>query len=754
MAVGQKTIWPFVFARRREGKLADLVARAASGRNTHKKLGDCGSAMTYGFPSGQLVGWAFAGLALAFAAMGTSGAGAQAGSEQGHHVKASLVAETRSIVAGQPVRLALRQQIEPGWHTYWSNPGESGLPTTIDWRLPQGFRAGAISWPAPERFSFGPVVSYGYEREVLLPVTMDVPADVRSGTIVTLAAHASWLVCAETCIPEEAEITISLPVGATREADPQWAEAFATTLARTPAPNPFPTTVETIGDQFALHILTGDATHLRDVAFFPLDPGVIDDAAPQRVIANAEGLTVTLDRDTTSPPAAALNGVLAFKESAVEAASATRAILIGAPIDRPPAGAFAGLGILVALALAFAGGIVLNLMPCVLPILSIKVLALVQHSHVAPGLARNHGVAYTAGVLTSFAAVAAALMALRGAGAQIGWGFQLQSPLFVASIAYVLFAVGLNLSGVFSFGSRLAGVGADFTLRPGYAGSFFTGALATLVATPCTAPFMASAIGFAVTQPWYVSIAVFEALGLGLAFPYLLVAFNPGLRRFLPRPGIWMLRLKQFLAFPIYGTVIWLVFVLSAEAGEFAVSAVLAGLVMIAFAAWLYDATWSSEGRWRGWAVGLSTVAVLGAFALLGLVDGSDAPRAAQTAGANDPLWQPFSRARLDELRAEGTPVFIDFTAAWCITCKVNERIALSDAAVLRAFLDTGVAMLRADWTRQDPDITRELEANGRVGVPLYLFYPRPKLRGDRPSPVVLPQILTADSILREVESN
>jgi thiol:disulfide interchange protein len=492
-----------------------------------------------------LAGWASIG------ALATSNAGAQPGPELAHHVKASLVGETRNIVPGQVLRLALRQQIEPGWHTYWSNPGESGLPTAIDWRLPQGFEAGAISWPSPHRFSYGPVVGYGYQHEVLLPVTIDVPADLQLGTSVMIAAHASWLACSETCIPEEADVTVSLPVDTTPEADRQWAAAFATTLARIPAPSPFRTTVETIRDQFSLHVATGDATHLRDVAFFPLDQGVIDDAAPQRVIADAAGLTVTMERDATKPAAAAaLNGVLVFRDAAVEAGGATRAILITAPIDRPRAGTFAGLAVIVAIALAFAGGIVLNLMPCVLPVLSIKVLALVEHSQAASHEVRLQGLAYTVGVLTSFAVIAAALMGLRAAGAEIGWGFQLQSPLFVAAMIYVLFAVGLNLSGVFSFGSKLAGVGTDLAARPGYAGSFFTGMLATLVATPCTAPFMASAIGFAVTQPWYVSLAVFEALGLGLAFPYLLAAFSPGLRRLLPKPGVWMLRLKQFLAFP------------------------------------------------------------------------------------------------------------------------------------------------------------------------------------------------------------
>jgi thiol:disulfide interchange protein DsbD len=393
-------------------------------------------------------------------------------------------------------------------------------------------------------------------------------------------------------------------------------------------------------------------------------------------------------------------------------------------------------------------------MPCVLPVLSIKILALVEDAHAAPGEARAQGVAYTAGVLASFAMVAITLLALRSAGAEIGWGFQLQSPLFVTVLIYVLFAVGLNLSGAFSLGFALAGIGSNVASRRGYGSSFLTGALATVVATPCTAPFMASAIGFAITQPWYVSLAVFEVLGLGLAFPFLLVALCPGMRRFLPKPGIWMLRFKQFLAFPVYGTAVWLMFVLSHEAGEWVVSATLAGLVLIAFAAWLYDAASSSQGRLRTFGIGLSAAAALGAFMLSYLMNVGAGPSRASQAAEESDLWQPFNRARLDDLRAAGMPVFVDFTAAWCITCKVNERIALSDPDVRKAFSDAGVAMLRADWTRQDPDITHEIEANGRAGVPLYLFYPRPKMIGETPPPIILPQVLTTGSILHELRSH
>jgi len=387
-------------------------------------------------------------------------------------------------------------------------------------------------------------------------------------------------------------------------------------------------------------------------------------------------------------------------------------------------------------------------MPCVLPVLSIKVLALVQHSRSTPREMRLQGIAYAAGVLVSFAMIACALIGLRAAGAEIGWGFQLQSPIFVSLMIYLLFAVGLNLSGVFSIGSRLTRVGSDLVSREGYAGAFLTGTLATLVATPCTAPFMAAAVGYAVTQPWYISLAVLEAIGLGLAFPYFVVAFSPRARRLFPRPGIWMLRLKQILAFPVYGTAVWLVFVLSQQAGASGITAALAGLVLIAFAAWLYDAVCLSEARWRSWGVGLSMLAVAGAFALLYLIDDGGPSRASPTVAEESVAWQPFNEARVDALRVEGRPVFIDFTAAWCITCKVNERIALADPAVVRAFVNGGVVALRADWTRQDARITRVLEANGRAGVPLYLFYPKAAVMGERKPPIVLPQFLTAASIL------
>ena len=700
----------------------------------------------------------FAAVLLSAAATLAAGAGiacAQAIPAAGHHVTASLVAETSSIVPGRPFQVALRQQIQPGWHTYWSNPGDSGLPTTIEWSLPQDFRAGPITWPTPKRIAYGPVVDYGYENEILLPVIIEVPSGLALGTEVVLSAHASWLVCADTCIPEDSELTIAVPVGSQAEPDPYWSERFAANRAHLPLPNPFPTTATAADGKIVLHVGTGDAGKLRDVGFFPAEADVIDDDAPQVATAGPDGLTLTLLSSGAKPPPAALSGLLVFRDSSAQATADPEAITISAPLGPALPDAMSALEFVWAALLAFAGGILLNLMPCVLPVLSIKAFGLVQHAGSAPREVRLQGVAYGAGVLISFAAIAAALIGFRAAGAEIGWGFQLQSPVFVAVMIYVLFAVGLNLSGVFGFGERIAGVAGELGSREHYSGSFLTGALATLIATPCTAPFMAAALGYAITQPWYRSLAIFEAVGLGLAFPYLAIAFSPGLRRFLPKPGLWMLRLKQFLAFPIYGTAVWLSFVLAQEAGELAAVAASAGLVLIAFAAWLYESVRLSEHRWRWSAMGFSALSGIGAVGLLYLTD-TDRPSGPGSSGAIASAkdaglgWLPFDPGKLDELQAQGRPVFIDVSADWCITCKLNERVALADGAVRKAFADNGVAALRADWTRQDPGITRMLEANGRAGVPLYLFYPRPESDGGRPRPIVLPQILTAETILRE----
>ena len=383
-------------------------------------------------------------------------------------------------------------------------------------------------------------------------------------------------------------------------------------------------------------------------------------------------------------------------------------------------------------------------MPCVFPVLSIKVLSLVNHATQSPEQLRRHGFIYTAGVLATFLVLAGALLALRAGGAEIGWGFQLQSPITVAVLAYVLFAMGLSLSGVVHFGYSLQGLGGSLAQRAGYSGSFFAGALAVVVATPCTAPFMGTALGFALTQPAAISLVVFLALGLGLALPFLLLTLSPRLIEWLPRPGAWMDTLKQALAFPVYATVAWLMWVLGQQVGPSGLFAALIGLVLIALAAWSFG-IWQTAGQTWGRRVA-AAVAIASMTATAAAVAGlqTDRPTAAQTASAAG--IEPFSQRRLDELRAENRPVFVNMTAAWCITCLVNERVALSTDAVKSAFSAGNIAYLKGDWTNRNPEITRILERHGRSGVPLYLLYSS----GDEP--VVLPQILTAATVLQEID--
>lgn len=674
-----------------------------------------------------------------------------------NHVTFSLIGETTNVVPGKSFQVLLRQQIHPGWHTYWSNPGEAGLPTTIRWSLPSGFTVEPISWPTPERFEAGPIVSYGYEGEVLTPIKIDVPTAVASSNV-TLSGHVDWLACSEICVPEEADISLSVPVGNTLSLDPASTAMFAAARSSLPGTNPFPTTVRFSKDEISLRLAMGNATRLDGITFFPYDLDVVDDGAAQSVSADSEGLSIVLRRGTPKEPPEILKGVLAYHDMATQTDGTPGALLISVPVRSSPATDSASrtsFGLMAALLFAFIGGIVLNLMPCVLPVLSIKVIALLEHAELTRNEMRLQGLAYGAGVLGSFAVLGGVLVGLRAAGAGIGWGFQLQSPLFVGFLIYLLFAVGLNLSGVFSIGNRLASAGSRLSHRPGYSGALLTGAVATMVATPCTAPFMATAVGYALVQPWYKSLLVLEAIGLGLSLPYLLITFSPRARRLLPKPGPWMLHLKEVLAFPVYATAVWLTYVLSQLTDAYAITVTLSGLVLIGLAAWIYNTTSLGEDKWRRLGIGFSTLTVIAASSLLLLLQNGDQSQNLTSAQDEHGIkWQAFDAGKLEALRAEGNPVFVDFTAAWCITCKVNERIALADTSVTNAFASAGIVALRADWTRQDPAITKILEASGRDGVPLYLFYPRPAANGDKRPAVVLPQILTASAVLRDIKSD
>lgn len=652
--------------------------------------------------------------------------------------------------------LGLRQRIARGWHTYWINPGDSGEPTSITWTLPDGFQAGDIAWPRPQRIPVGPVMSYGYTEEVILPVLLRTPAGLTPGTRVTLRAHASWLVCEKICIPEEASVELTLPVVAgAPPPDPRGAEMIARARRLVPTDSPWAASVSFAAETISLHVKAPDlvAGRIAEVWFYPRHWGVIDHAAPQTVSVTGDGIRLAVARGPlTWDPGSAIEGVLVIEERLEQGAVSQAFLVRAAPERRRQDVEMAGLSAIAlpqALTLALAGGLLLNLMPCVLPVLSMKVLALIRHAGNRPRVIRWHGLAYTAGVLVSFALVAAILMGLRAGGMRIGWGFQLQSPVFVTLLSYVLFVLGLSLSGVLLIGGRTMGLGQRLAERPGYVGSFFTGVLATVAATPCTAPFMGVAMGFALTQSPGTSLLVFEALALGLALPYLAFTLVPSWTRLLPRPGPWMERLKQFLAFPLYGSVAWLIWVVSHQAGPQGVAAILTGLVFIALAVWLHQSSRSLSAGWRRAAAAAAATVILAALGLGAMITGVPVSRPGGTLTPAGLAWEPFSPTRLAQLRAQGAPVFVNFTAAWCITCLVNERVALRSPTVIEVFARRGVVSLKADWTNQDAQITEVLGSFGRSGVPLYLLYPstRPG-QAVEVEPLVLPQILSERALI------
>lgn len=670
------------------------------------------------------------------------------------HVSARLIADATSVEPGSVLTIGLNKQIIPRWHTYWKNAGDSGLATSIAWTLPAGASAGEIVWPAPRIIRVGPVANYGYEDEVTLLTEIRVPENLRAGDSFPIKATVDWLVCEEICIPEQVTLDFALPVVAKGTSAQISRREIEAARAQIPQTAPWPVSASFVDGNYRLTATDGNFTqeNAAGVSFFASEWGVIEHAAPQKAAINGGALTLDI-KPYDKKARNRLQGVLIV--SANGANARPQAFEIDTPVSGVPASATSPvpaampipeIGFFTALVFALLGGIILNLMPCVFPVLSIKVLSLLNHSRMSARERQAQGWAYASGVLACFGVFAGIALLFKAGGAQLGWGFQFQSPVFVLLLAYLLFAVGLSQSGVLAFGSsftRLGAIGGN----DGYAGSFLTGALAAIVATPCTAPFMGAALGFAVSQPAPLLIAIFLALGLGLALPYLALCYWPALLRFLPKPGAWMERLKQALAFPMYAVAVWLVWVLAQQAGPNAVAAALGGMVLIAFAAWVFSTGAESRRRVsRAITSSIAAIAVAGALTLgIGFANESNMP--AQAAGNADAHYEPFAPQRLDALRAEGRPVFVNLTAAWCITCLVNERVALDRADVTAAFKAANVAYLKGDWTHRDPAITAMLKQFNRTGVPLYVFYPA----GADAAPVVLPQILTTDIVLREI---
>ena len=677
------------------------------------------------------------------------------------HVLLELAPGQATATPGEVMQVALSQTIDKGWHTYWRNPGDSGEPTQIKWTLPAGWSAGNISWPTPQRLPVGPLMNYGYSGSVLLPVAITVPASARPGQTVRIDAEVQLLVCEQVCIPESAKLSLDMPVAAGQaEPHPTWGAPVARTLRALPRSAALDAAFARTGAGVKLAIagapLAGAAA--ADAYFFPFDGTVIDHAKPQVIERGPSGLTLSLTPGyafQAPKPPRTLAGVLvvdgrSYEIEARPGPAPSGAAGLGPPVSRAgPGGSSGGLGLTIALALAFAGGVVLNLMPCVFPVLSMKAASLAGHAHDARA-ARAQGLAFTAGVVATFLALAGLLIAAKAAGAAVGWGFQLQSPPVVAGLAVLMLLIALNLSGVFEIGQSLQRVGAGASSQ-GLAGAALTGVLAVVIASPCTAPFMAAALGYALVQPPAVSLLVFAALALGFAAPFLALSLSPALLARLPRPGAWMDSLRKLLAFPMYAAAAWLAWVLAVQAGTTALALLMAGAVLAGLAAWLF-------GRWQGGhaegrrspltaaAAALSVVLAAG-LAIAGA--GTTAPDAADSSETSVALASDtFSPERLAALRAEGRPVFVNFTAAWCVTCQVNERVALSRASVADAFERTGAAYLKADWTRRDAVIARTLAEHGRAGVPLYLVYGR----NPAAAPKVLPQLLTDGAVVAALE--
>lgn len=679
------------------------------------------------------------------------GASSTAATEQ---VRAELVASVAAVVPGSEIYLGVHLQIIPHWHTYWINPGDSGNATTIEWTLPEGANASDIIWPSPSRFSMGPITNYAYENNVTLLNKIAIPSSMAVGNTFTVRALVDWLVCKEECIPQQVELALSLPVVGSKSEVGEGSPLIQQALGQIPIASPWEINAyqseidSETGEgklQLQIDLAPEQIAQVKDIWFYPYEWGRIRQSEQQQRENLSDAIQLTIP--TGEAPALVggeLTGVLVIQEQQ----GIARGYEITVPVQSLSGGSMenrSSISFFSALLFALIGGIILNLMPCVFPVLSIKALSLVNHAHCSAVVIRRQGYVYTLGVLASFAVLALLLILLKAGGNQIGWGFQFQSPIFVLLVAYLLFAVGLSLSGVFFIGGSVAGVGTSLTDKPGYSGSFFTGVLATIVATPCTAPFMAAALGYAVAQPSLKLVAIFLSLGFGLALPYLLLSCWPSGQRWLPRPGLWMERVKQFLAFPMYAAAIWLVWVLVQQTGASGVIVALGGCLLIALAAWIYDATRNSREKLR-----ISGAVVALMLLLLAIAGGikqlnADEPGIQQTVAADN--WEPYSDERLQQLLVEGKPVFLNFTASWCISCLVNERIALSTDAVKKQFEQQGIIYLKGDWTNKDPEITQVLKKFNRSGVPLYVFYPA----GQANSPKELPQILTPDIVIAAV---
>ena len=663
------------------------------------------------------------------------------------HVQVSLVAPETSVQPGRAFVVALRMEHEPRWHSYWLNAG-TGYATQLEWVLPAGWSAGEIQWPTPTliKDAAGIVTGHGYSDTLYLQVPITPPANAKAGENVTLEATASWLMCADHCIPAKQGVSLTLPV---LPDAPRTDTQTQAAIAKMPMPHGANGwQVAASQGRTSVTLRVGGPDKLSELHFYSEDEFIQYDG-PQNVSSTGRQAALVLPLADDAEIPHRLIGILAYTDASGDyrglkvdvpfsSAETTAAVAAnGSAVGMPPisAGASGSELSVAVLLLAFMGGLVLNLMPCVFPVLGIKVMGFIDQAGSDRRKVTMHGLMFTVGVLLSFWGLATALAVLRSGGAQLGWGFQLQSAPFVFALSVIMLIFGLSLSGVFEFGLRATAVGAELHAKSGYSGSFFTGMLATVVATPCSAPFLAPALGAALALPTGQSFVVFTAIAVGLSAPYLLLSAFPAAVTILPKPGRWMETFKQLMAFPLYATVGYLVWVLAGQTSESGLLAALLGLNVIALAIWLY-------GRYGGpgWNEGRSRVAIAGALALFAIGSYGGWPRTMQ---ASDVAWEPWRPERIAELQQQGRGIYVDFTARWCATCQTNKRIVFGSQKVRDYFQKHDIALLKADWTNADPRITAELRRWRRSAIPFNLVYPPSAAEAK-----VLPEILTPSIVL------
>ncbi|MDR7121048.1 protein-disulfide reductase DsbD domain-containing protein [Rheinheimera soli] len=648
------------------------------------------------------------------------------------HLKAELVSDHQDLKPGQRFKLALHFIPDEHWHTYWQNPGDSGLATSIDWILPDGVTAGAIQWPAPMAIAVPPLVNYGFEGPTILVSELTVPATYKNSQLV-IKAKVDWLVCKEVCIPAEASFELNLPVTQTAIEARDYKKLFEQASQKQARPVSLQGRYDVQNQKFSAVVQMPE--DLKVSAFFVAAAELVDHAAPQEIEWVDGELLLRQQKNTYfSQAPARFELVLNTLAGPVLLQLQHEGVPLAPELSLADFSLLDWLGMLV---LAAVGGLILNLMPCVFPVLSLKALSLVNSKNSAQNT-KAEALWYSAGVIISFVLLAAVLLIFRAVGQAAGWGFQLQNPLIVGLLAYLLFVLGLSLSGVMQLGIGWMSSGQQFTQQQGHKGSFFTGVLAVVVASPCTAPFMGTALGYAATQPALAALAIFAALGFGMALPFLLLAWWPGFAAMLPKPGLWMEKLKQWLAYPLYLSAVWLLWVYGRQQGLDAMALALVGLVLLGVACWL----WGQQQLQQAGQVSrlIALLFVAGSVALLWYPQ-SAAQNLTQTDHAE--VW---SEQRLKQLVQDGQPVLVNMTADWCITCLVNERVALNTDSSKAAMALYKLKYLKGDWTNKDPAISSYLRQFQRDGVPLYVLY------WPGQPPEILPQILTPDSLRQALE--